>query len=240
MSTISDWKADYTTADTNVPTGSTPLPFPPVGDGNSLGEVIRDRKAVIRQESLNKGWTPDALTATYVSADTFTVTGDQRALFPLNAAVKYLKGTTTGYSWVWKVSFAAGVTTVQLVDAFPALDPTLTQVIPSALLPGSTPVRNAAGGYPVNVGSPFPLHVSQIGAFDVSGSTTSAVVPFSRKERDLNYFVLLQLVSGGGPNINSTYVANVVKDVDKLSINFRDAPGGGWDNTWEYCILRSA
>jgi len=57
---ITDWKADYGGADTNTPNASA---------SPTVGPELREIKAVIRGESLNKFFRSDKISATYVSGD---------------------------------------------------------------------------------------------------------------------------------------------------------------------------
>jgi hypothetical protein len=178
MSTISDWEADYTGADTNVPASSTAIPFP-ANTTTDLGEVLRDTKAVIRSESLNKGWYPDSVAATYVSSTQFTLVGDVTDSWTPSVAVK-LNQSNTVYTWIKDVNLSGGNTDVIITNA--ALTNTLTTVTRGAFMPPSTPSRSENFGYPMGTGSSLPPRVSQRGKFVVSDSTNTVTVPFIRKK----------------------------------------------------------
>lgn len=240
MSTISDWKADYPSPDTNAaPVTATSIPFPVSGSGTDLGAVLRDRKAVIRAESLNKGWWPDAATATYVSSTRFTLVGDVHASWPPGVAVKAKLSGSTEYTWVQASTYTGGSTRIDVADA--VLDATLSQVTRGAVLPNSTPTLDAVSDYPMGVGSPLPPRITQRGQFRISSGTTSVTVPLMRTERDTNYTPLLQVVGLGTPSayaLDSYRVASIVKTTSSFTVTLAGSHAVATAMTWEFCLVR--
>lgn len=74
-------------------------------------------------------WIPNNLTATYVDADTFTVTGDKTALFSAGQHLMAYCGVDGSKScWVSSSSYGGGVTTVNLIAASDDLTANLATV----------------------------------------------------------------------------------------------------------------
>jgi hypothetical protein len=236
MSTISDWEADYTGADTNVPASSTAIPFP-ANTTTDLGEVLRDTKAVIRSESLNKGWYPDSVAATYVSSTQFTLVGDVTDSWTPSVAVK-LNQSNTVYTWIKDVNLSGGNTDVIITNA--ALTNTLTTVTRGAFMPPSTPSRSENFGYPMGTGSSIPPRVSQRGKFVVSDSTNTVTVPFIRTEPDTNYRVLIQLVSSDLlVDLDAQRFTTITKSTSNMALTLAAAPGASHTLEFEFALVRA-
>ncbi len=234
MSTISDWAADYTTGDTNTPAANTAIPFP-ANTTTDLGQVLRDRKAVIRRESLNKGWEPDAQSVTYVNTTTFRISGDVSADWPVSMAVKCAVGNSTVYTWVRDVTGGAN-TDIRVTDT--ALANTLTTVTRSGFKPGSNPVRNTYG-YPIGVGVGLPGRVSQQGKFRISETTNTVTVPFKYTEPDTNYQPLIQLVESDLlADLDASRFTTVTKGTNSMTLVPAAAPGAGNSLEFEYALVR--
>lgn len=233
MSTISDWAADYGGADTNDPPASTPIPYPVVNDGNGLAEKIRDIKSVIKAESQNKGWEPDAIAATRVSSSVFTIGTDIRELYPVGIAIKLDLGSTEEVVYLTEIDG----TGMELTVSPASVAVGLTHVTFSSIKPKSTPLRSAYG-YPKNVGSPLPNRISQRARFQISESTVTVSVPFMRTERSDDYELLLQAVDDdGGMAPNGAYrVIDVTKTATGFSMTIDAAPGAGVTMFWEYLV----
>lgn len=238
MSTISDWLDDYTGGDTNVPASNTAIPFP-ANTTTDLGETLRDVKHVFRQESLNKGWQPDAVAATYVSNTSLTLTGDVGASYPPGTALKCALGNSTVYTWVQDVS-VSGNTTIDVSST--VLTNALTTVTRSAFLPPSNPIASNEWDYPMGVGSALPPRVSQIGSFRMSETTNTATVPFTKVEPDTNYRVLIQLVDSvslfAGSAYNAQRFTSITKANSSMTVTLAAAPGGGNYCEFEFALLR--
>lgn len=235
MSTISDWVADYGAGDTNNPQTATAIPYPVVNDGNGLAEKLRDIKAVIKSESQNKGWEPDARAATRVSDYQFTLAADVRAIIPVGTAIKLdLGGGSKAVVYLTDIDGAGTLLTVSPSSVAVGL----VSARFSALKPGSTPTRNVFG-YPNGVGSPLPNRISQHAYFQVSETTATVTVPFMRTERDNGYELLLQAISAaGGSPPNSHYrVIDVIKTTTGFTVIFDGAPSAGVTALWEYAVV---
>lgn len=256
MSTISDWKADYTGADTNIPQADTAIPFPPDGT-TDLGAMLRDAKAVVRQESLNKGWEPDSWPAEFVDERTFRIntTTNLLALYPPDIAVKCDLGSSTVYSWVASARIAASdpspgnPTLFDFALNASVLTNSLTTVTFSAFKPPSSVDRHISrisgltySIYPYGRGSALPQRVTQFGAFRVAGSAAnSATVMLAREEFDTAYRLLLQTVDSTGSPADGAYrVVSVSRETDSIAVTFASAPGALAAIVWEYCIIRGS
>lgn len=74
-------------------------------------------------------WATSGLSVTYVSLTQFSVSGDQRLLFPVNRRVQYFLGSGTFYGYVFAVSYnGTSTTTVTIAPDSTNLDSTLTGV----------------------------------------------------------------------------------------------------------------
>lgn len=99
-----------TTAASNSPAGSDPI-------SNNLDDYLRGIQAIVRAESLNKGWERWNHTVTWLSGTTFSVPGDLTSLYTANRRLKFtLAGPTTTYGTVSSSSFGAGETTVTVTN----------------------------------------------------------------------------------------------------------------------------
>ena len=70
---ITFWQDDFLTNDTNTPSDNAYIE-------GLLGAQIRNCKSVVRAESENKAWVRLGEVATYVSATSFTLSGDWRTV----------------------------------------------------------------------------------------------------------------------------------------------------------------
>lgn len=111
-----------TTAASNSPAGSDPI-------SNNLDDYLRGIQAIVRAESLNKGWERWNHTVTWLSGTTFSVPGDLTSLYTANRRLKFtLAGPTTTYGTVSSSSFGAGVTTVTVTNDSTALTSPISEV----------------------------------------------------------------------------------------------------------------
>ncbi len=234
--TISDWFDDYTALDLNDPGNAEGIAYP-VDGTTDLGAVIRDIKAVIRQESLNKGWWPDRRTANRVNNNTFRCVDVDGGDYPVGTAVKLIGSGGTAYGKVKSISGhdftlnPSGLVTV----AFG-----ITHVVFSVCLPGSNPF-NFDDGYPRDIGSPLPARLSQWGRFQISGNaTTSVVVPLAKTEPNTSYRLITQAVEvDSGPAANGAYRVNAItKATNQFTFEIDAAPGVGTTVFYEYGVFR--
>lgn len=234
MSTISDWLADYTAGDNNDPSNAEGVAYP-VDGTTDLGAVLRDIKAVTRQESLNKGWWPDRRTATRVSGSVFTCVAVDGSDYPVGTAVKLIISGSPVYGHVSAIS--GNDFTVKPAGI---VNPGLTHVVFAAVLPGSSPF-NFEDSYPADVGSPLPARLTQWGRFQISGNaTTSVVVPLAKTEPNTNYRLLTQAVEvTSGPAANGAYRVNAItKATNQFTFEIDTPPGVGTTVFYEYGVFR--
>jgi len=236
LSDISLWAADYTALDLNEPRNSTGVAYP-VDGTDDLGAVLRDIKAVIRQESLNKGWYPDKFPATRINDNTARCVDLDGSDYPVGTAVKLTGSGGTAYGWVKSISghnftlAPSGLVTV----AFG-----VTEAEFSVFLPGSN-VFNLQDGYPSGIGSPLPARLTQWGRFQISGNaTTSVVVPLAKTEPNTNYRLLTQAVEvTSGPAANGAYRVNAItKATNQFTFEIDTPPGVGTTVFYEYGVFR--
>lgn len=236
MSTISTWLADYTGTDTNTPGDATGIAYP-VDGSTDLGAVIRDIKAVLRAESLNKGWWPDQRAVSRVDDDTFSCATADETDYPSGTPVKLIGSGGTAYGWV------SGHPAADEFSVTPAGRVTagfgITHVIFGAVLPGSSP-ENAAANYPAGVGSPLAARLTQWARFQISETNTTVTVPLAKTESDTDYRVILQAVEvDSGPAANGAYrIIDVAKTTTTIEVTVDAAPGAGVTVYYEYGIFR--
>jgi len=104
---ITTWLADFTGADSNAPVDGENI-------GGLLDDVARNIKSVQRAESENKQWVRPGWAPTFVTATSFTLTGDRRTTA---VSGRRCKATLTGgvkYGTVASSSFGSSVTTVNV------------------------------------------------------------------------------------------------------------------------------
>lgn len=71
-------------------------------------------------------WIVSGMVPTYLSATTFSVTGDQRSTLQNNRRLKYVLNSGTYYGYIVSTSFGSGVTTVTVAPDATNLDATLS------------------------------------------------------------------------------------------------------------------
>jgi hypothetical protein len=98
-------------------------------------------------------WATSGLTITYVSGTQFSVSGDQRAIFPVNRRVQYFLGAGTFYGYVSAVSYnGTSTTTVTIAPDATNLDSSITSVNYAVLnsVNVSVPQQYLQSGVPIN------------------------------------------------------------------------------------------
>lgn len=94
------------------------------------GPPIKEWKSVkVGPPSLTSSitqWLNDEIAAAYLSADTFTVSGDSRDLFRVGRRLQLVQSSTVIYGMVHAVSYADGLTTVTVLADSTGVDPSLT------------------------------------------------------------------------------------------------------------------
>lgn len=110
------------TAASNSPSGSESV-------GPSLDDYLRAIQAIARAESLNKGWERHNHTVTWLSGTTFSISGDKTSLYTAGRRLKFtITGPTTTYGTVSASAYAAGTTTVTVVNDSTALTSPISEV----------------------------------------------------------------------------------------------------------------
>lgn len=98
---------------------------------NADGAVLRtiDNVAGINDASVSQSqWVQSGLTPTYISATSFSLVGDQTAIFQVGRRLQTLNTSGLIYSTIATSTFGAGVTTITTVNDSGTLDSGLTQV----------------------------------------------------------------------------------------------------------------
>jgi len=102
---ITAWKDDYLSSDSNSPADSDYI-------AGMLGDQARNVKSVVRAESENKAWMRLGEVATYISATSFSLVGDQRAVASIGRRVKAAITGATRYGTITGSSFGSSITTI--------------------------------------------------------------------------------------------------------------------------------
>lgn len=98
---------------------------------NADGAVLRtiDNVAGINDASVSQSeWVQSGLTPTYISATSFSLVGDQTAIFQVGRRLQTLNTSGLIYSTIATSTFGAGVTTITTVNDSGVLDLGLSQV----------------------------------------------------------------------------------------------------------------
>jgi len=115
------------------------LPASPIWleGGKSYKFVITDSANVVqrtvdnvvgvndRQETLTQ-WVPSGMTPTYITANSFSVPGDQTAILQPNRRLEWTLNSGTFYGYIFSSVFGSGVTTVTVVPDSTGLDVTFS------------------------------------------------------------------------------------------------------------------
>lgn len=102
---IINWQDDYLASDTNGPANADMI-------STQLGDQVRNIKSVERAESELKQWERHGLTATYISATSFSFAGDKRTTAVVGRRIKVTISGSTKYGTILSSSFGASKTTV--------------------------------------------------------------------------------------------------------------------------------
>jgi hypothetical protein len=206
MSTIGDWKDDYTGADLNDPQGNVAIG---TSAGTNLGnQGVRDVKQVIRTASLWKGWDPDGFTATRTDSETIQVTGENL----INQAtpgqgVTFTDGSVDKNAYISEATFAANTDLVLAeirqvansiandidTDADPIY---LSPILPRAAISQLTASPNAYPDFP-DMG-PYDYQ-SQIVRFTTSAHGYAYLaVPINHIVGNPRFTMMVQVVDSNG------------------------------------------
>lgn len=102
---ITDWQSDYLSADTNSPADGAKIL-------TTLDDEVRNIKSVVRAESEAKEWVRLGLTPTYVSATSFTLSGDHTDEAVVGRRIKATLSGATRYGYILSATYGTGTTTV--------------------------------------------------------------------------------------------------------------------------------
>lgn len=160
----------------------------------------------------NTEWIASGLVPSYISASSFSVTGDQRAKFPVGQRVKYVVTAGTAYGTVLSVAFAA-VTTVTIQADSTGLDTGLSAVS-YGLFNAANPSVSAIGvAYSNTVPSAAGTLQSAVQRGDRSTSLTTSTgiatafvltptTPLAAYATNAPLLVRFHLASGVSPTLN--------------------------------------
>lgn len=142
---------------------------------------------------------------TYISATSFSLDGDQTNIFQVGRRVKSTNTGGTTYSTITVSAFAAGTTTVTVVNTSGVLDSGLSAVSYGLLAEQNTSI---------------PALPAQINPFTTTGTSTAYVgvplSPISSYAANQSFFVTFHVASGAAPTLQISGVAtppNLVKEL---------------------------
>ncbi len=246
--TISDWKADYTGADTNLPTAS---------QSPTVGPELREIKAVIRGETLNKLFASDKIPAFYVSGDdTFYI--DDTALtldYPTDAEflpgecllLSLDDGTSVAEYWavVKTVTLGPGIVTFSVFTGvhLNGTDGTLVAMRRSIYRVPIHPSHAAYGFYPPAMKlerdqtSSLPAKVWSI-AGQCSGTNTVFKVAFPVKIPTGYQVRIFGTLGGftGGTSAGSMRIQSITHDQYEATVTLQAAPGATKSVAWLFTM----
>jgi len=160
----------------------------------------------------NTEWVASGLTPSYISASSFSVTGDQRSKFPVGQRVKYQVTAGTGYGTVLSVAFST-VTTVTVQNDSTALDTGLS-VVSYGLFNATNPSVSAIGvSYSNTVPGPADTLQNAVQRSDrattlttTTGTATAFVLtpttPLAAYATNSPFLIKFHLAAGAAPTLN--------------------------------------
>lgn len=105
---ITDWAADYATADTNTPRDRQDI-------GGLLDDEMRNFRSVVRAEAENKEWERYGRAPTFLNTTAFSFEGDMRLVARPGRRVKAILDGAVKYGHVKSATLNAGITVVQCI-----------------------------------------------------------------------------------------------------------------------------
>jgi hypothetical protein len=179
---------------------------------DSIGNVIRqiDNISGINDTATPtiSEWVLNPGTATYISATSFSVVGDQTAIFTAQRRVKATVSGGQSYSTISSSSFALGVTTVVVVNDSVVLDSGLSAIYYGFLDP-SHPSFDSTG---INAATKSAFQNQSFTAWTTAGTSTAytltptpAITSYSANQR---FRVKFNAASGAAPTLQVSGVAS--------------------------------
>ena len=234
---LTDWKADYTGADTNTPAGSADPGSS--GAATSLGAWLRSLKAITRSLTLEPGFDVMPTTATYVSADTFEILAPT-AYYVAGDSVLVSLGSQDLRAYVYSLLNMSGptrtrytLTNIQQLNGTAAvLDGTLTHVRWS---------QHRVPTYPWSwhgltvepAKATLPFREQMIYTVGLDSGSTSIEIHLPYEMPDVNYRV--KIISHGSGVSGSTldYATKaIVKTTTKVTLTMVTASTGNQFQVW--------
>jgi len=172
-----------------------------------------------------------------LSNTSFSVSGDQRNIFQINRRLKCIDGASTIYSTIKGSTYAAGITTVTVVNDSGALDSNLAQVyysfvetnpsaIPKAVLTGSKTTSTSSDIYisvsggrlqqAVDAGAPsnaWPINVTGDVTGNVTGNLTGTATLATNCTNAIGYNQTWQFLNLSR-SLNTNYTNSTGKPIE--------------------------
>lgn len=168
-------------------------------------------------------WTALAITPTYISAVSFSVTGNQTAIMQIGRRLKTTNTAGTVYSTITGSSFGAGITTVTVVNDSGTLDSGLSAVSYGFLAPNNPSVPTITG---LNALTTPDYQADYLPLLDTSaGQMTKVLARYIGARVSLATAVSL---SGATPNLVASGLSG--KEWTEIVIEFVGASTNGTDD----------
>ncbi len=102
---VSSWRADYLSSDNNSPSNGSLI-------NQQLDDQVRNIMSVVRAEAENRDWQRLGEVPTYISATSFSLSGDQTDTAIVGRRIKATISGGTKYGTILTSSYSSGITTV--------------------------------------------------------------------------------------------------------------------------------
>lgn len=243
--TISDWS---TNALSNTPANGTALTT--TGDGTLNDKAFQEPKAVVREESLNKGFEPDVFTASQINSRTFQIAGidlrDNYAPYDTVLLYKAAGGVTPVTGTIQSISLSGADTRIVLFDVrgYDNAEEDIPGMIDRARFSAFrsrlrfAELRTYLATPSVQLPS-FVPRLFQAGTISIRGTDFfgTSFLPFI--EPTNKYFVSVQVIdSTGDPPEGAFLLRRVTKHTNKLTVTLCEAPGEGNTVVLEFKVYR--
>jgi len=186
-----------------------------------------DNITAINDTSSVSEWKASGLTPTFVSATSFTLSGDQTSAFHVGRRLKSTNTAGTVYSTISASSFAASTTTVTVVNDSGVLDSGLSAVSYSLLSASNPSTPLLADTYPIVSGSADQTKKLRL---EVDGLTTATTRVLTVQDKDMTIGAVLgtKVATTSGTSIDFTaipsWVTQIAFNLASVSTNGTSVP----------------
>jgi len=162
-------------------------------------------------------WVVFAAAPTYISATSFSLTGDQTNIFQINRRIRTVNGGGTVYSSITNSAFAAGITTVTVVNDSGVLDASISQVSYGLLSVTNDAIPRSVG-MPF-IGTPVATTTGTFKDFTVFPWTSEIDIPLTNVSTTGTSPLMIQLGDSGGIEASS-YSGTTIEVIGATAANY--------------------